>query len=130
MRYTAIAAPIAYSFARIPMEETKITSSIANLDVEIVRKEYPEENAEVMTIKLQATPSFEAVSRSMLSPFSSPFLFNPLTTWAQMMKIAWSPLLSSMVPRIQVAQTPQAPRVQGPADPPGSGGQAGQGGQL
>ena len=111
------------------MEETKITSSIANLDVEIVRKEYPEENAEVMTIKLQATPSFEAVSRSMLSPFSSPFLFNPLTAWAQMMKIAWSPLLSTMVPRVQVAPPPEAPQVQGPAGPSGPAGSGGQNGQ-
>ena len=108
------------------MDETRITSSIANLDVEIVRKEYPEDNAEVMTIKLQATPSFEAVSRSMLSPFSSPFLFNPLTTWAQMVKIAWSPLLSSMVPQARVAQTPEAPQVRGPADPADKGGQGGQ----
>ena len=97
------------------MEETRITSSIANLDVEIVRKEFPDDNAEVMTIKLQATPSFEAVSRSLLSPFSSPLLLNPLATWAQMMKIAWSPVLASMAPPVQVARNADTRQVQGPA---------------
>jgi hypothetical protein len=93
------------------MEETRLTSSVANLDVEIVRRDYPEDNAEVMTIRLRATPSFEAVSRSLMSPFSSPFPFNPLLAWAHMVQAAWSPLLSAMAPRVQTAGEPEAPRI-------------------
>lgn len=104
------------------MEETRITSSVANLDVEIVRKDYPEDNAEVMTIRLTASPSFEAVSRSLVAPLAATMMFNPLTAWAQMMRAAWAPMLSAMAPRPQVARSADTPRVAGPANRSAPGG--------
>lgn len=98
------------------MEETRITASVAKLDVEIVRKDYPEDNAEVMTIRLTASPSFEAVSRSLVAPLTTAMMFNPLTAWAQMMRAAWAPMLSAMAPAMRVAPRPDTPRVAGPAN--------------
>jgi hypothetical protein len=107
------------------MEETRITSSVANLDVEIVRKDYPEDNAEVMTIRLQASPSFEAVGRSLMAPFASPLLFGPFAVWARMMQAAWTPMLAVMTPQVRAAQRPDTPRVTGPANRSQPGAQAG-----
>ena len=42
------------------MDETKITAKLPNLDVEITRREFPDDNAETITLRMTAVPSFEA----------------------------------------------------------------------
>jgi hypothetical protein len=85
------------------MDETRMTADLPNLDVEIVHRALPEERAEVMTISLKATPSFDAVSRHMAGPLALA-AFNPVLAWAAMAQAAWAPLLGAMA-----AWTPAAP---------------------
>ncbi|MDH3661765.1 MAG: hypothetical protein OEU92_17345 [Alphaproteobacteria bacterium] len=43
------------------MEDTKITAKLPHLDVEIRQRALPDELGEELTIRVQATPSFNAV---------------------------------------------------------------------
>lgn len=56
-----------------PIDETKVTAKLPNLDVEMTRRELPEENAETITLRLRATPSFEAFAGALLQPNHSAF---------------------------------------------------------
>ena len=79
------------------MEETKLTAALPNLDVQIVHRAYPDENAEAISITFKATPNFEAV-RTMLAP-NLPLLAlwaAPMQAWSSVMQQAWAPWLNAM----------------------------------
>ena len=90
------------------MDETKITGRLPMVDIEMTRRELPEENAETITLHLRAMPSFEAFAGAMLQPTNSPFspLFaawtaptvNPFLPWLQMTQAMWAPWLQAMMP--------------------------------
>ncbi len=107
------------------MEETKITAKLPSLDVEITRRELPEQNAETITLRMTAVPSFDAVFGSLtkpgnlpLLPFDpdspinpwpmNPWLLNPwlggwsapMAAWSRWAEIAWAPWLEAMSPLV------------------------------
>jgi len=80
------------------MTETKLSANLPTLDVEIVHRQFPEDEAEAMTIKLKATPSFEAAAGRLLPPLLSAQLASfpvvqPMMLWARWMETMWSPWL-------------------------------------
>ncbi len=78
------------------MEDTKITANLPNLQIEILRRELPEEDAEAMTIHLRAAPSFEAVARAMMPALSAATMMNPMAAWMRAVEIAWQPWFQAM----------------------------------
>lgn len=97
------------------MDETKITAALPNLDVEFTRRESPQGDAETITLRMTATPSFEAVADHLMKPGVFPFLppgpalmmnlwatpmANPFVLWAQMAQAAWQPLLQHSTPAV------------------------------
>ncbi len=78
------------------MEDTKITANLPNLQIEIRRRELPEERAEAMTIHMRATPSIDAVANAMLPGLSALATMNPMTAWMRAVEIAWQPWLRAM----------------------------------
>lgn len=78
------------------MKDTKITANLPNLQVEIRRRELPEERAEAMTIHLRATPSFDAAAKAMLPALSAASMMNPMMVWMRAAEIAWQPWLRAM----------------------------------
>ena len=85
------------------MDETRIDAQLPQLNVEVVRRDYPEDRAEVMTIKMTATPSFKAVGGMVTQGLTGPMtsLWSaPLMFWAGMVQATWGPVLGAMAPRI------------------------------
>ncbi len=78
------------------MEDTKITANLPNLQIEIRRRELPEEHAEAMTIHMRATPSFDAAANAMLPALSAFATMNPMTAWMRAVEIAWQPWLRAV----------------------------------
>lgn len=97
------------------MEETKITAHLPTLDVEIAHRELPEANAETITLRMTAVPSFEAFADHltkpggfpimslgpafMMTPWMNPWA-NPLLAWTRLTQAAWAPLLKQMAPQV------------------------------
>ena len=95
------------------MDETKITAKLPNLDVEITWRELPKENAETITLRMTAVPSFEAfagflmhqgnvpltpLSTAWTSPWMDPRA-NPFLSWTRFVQATWAPWLQPMTPR-------------------------------
>ncbi len=79
------------------MEDTRITAKLPNLQIEILRREIPEAQAEAMTIHLRAAPSFDAVAGSLLPALSVVSMMNPMAAaWMRAAEIAWQPWLQAM----------------------------------
>lgn len=79
------------------MEETKLTAALPNLDVQIVHRAYPDENAEAISITFRATPDFETVGK-MLAP-NLPLLAlwaAPMQAWTGLVRQAWAPWLNAV----------------------------------
>ena len=98
------------------MDETKITAKLPNLDVEITRRELPDENAETVTLRMTARPSFDAFADFLTQPGGLPPAFlmmapwantpwanpwaAPMMAWSRMAQTAWAPWLEAMAPRL------------------------------
>ena len=93
------------------MDETKITAKLPNLDVEIMRRELPEQNAETITLRMTAVPSFEAFAGYLTaqgnhppSPLGAAWMMSPwanlMQSWTRLAQVAWAPWLQSMTPRV------------------------------
>jgi hypothetical protein len=79
------------------MTDTRMTAALPNLDVEILHRQLPDQNAEVMTISLKATPSFEAAA-GLLPPLMAAQLGSfptaqPMLLWARWVEAMWRPWL-------------------------------------
>jgi len=83
------------------MEETKLTAALPNLDVQIVHRALPEQNAEAISITFTATPNFEAAAK-MLGPNLPHMLpmmalwMAPMRAWTNLAQQAWAPWLNAM----------------------------------
>lgn len=76
------------------MDETRMTASLPQLDVEITRRASDDGAAEIVTMTVRAAPDLNAVARMMapqmlLLPMmaANPFL----AAWTQVLRQAWSP---------------------------------------
>lgn len=97
------------------MDETKITAKLPTLDVEITRREFSEDNAETITLRMTAVPSFEACAdylmkpgnlplaplggALMMGPWANPWA-NSMLAWARLARVAWAPWFEPMTPRV------------------------------
>ncbi|PWC37449.1 hypothetical protein [Azospirillum sp. TSO35-2] len=97
-------------------DETTLTASLPNLEIQIIHRDCPEENAEVIAIQFRATPSFDAM-RGLLAPsLMTPLLLGgpgigaagmpsstpladlwlaPMRLWGEMVRQAWAPWLNA-----------------------------------
>ena len=73
------------------MNQTKLTAHLPTVDVEIIRRSVPEQNAEAITIHITATPSFDAAARWLLQGSLFP-IAPPFSLWADVMRV-WQPWL-------------------------------------
>jgi hypothetical protein len=71
--------------ARHPViEPTSVTARLPGLEIEIIHHRPPAGDAERISIKLQAVPSFEAFGRYVETA-------NPFAFWAKAVQMAWLP---------------------------------------
>ncbi len=73
------------------MDQTKLTARLPTVDVEVTRRSLPEQNAEVVTIHITATPSFDAAARWLFQPNAFAFA-TPFFLWSEILR-AWQPWL-------------------------------------
>jgi hypothetical protein len=87
---------------RVEDNTTRTTARLPGLHIEIIHRRSLNDEAEQISINLQAMPSFEAFGRFLET--ASPFAF-----WAQAVQMAWLPWLnaarSATLPR-SIASTP------------------------
>ncbi|MGH6839110.1 MAG: hypothetical protein ACREDT_09980 [Methylocella sp.] len=74
-------------------DETMATARLPNLDIEIVHGRSPDGNAEHISIRLQAVPSFAALGGFLET--ANPFLF-----WMRIAQTAWTPWLGAITTRL------------------------------
>ncbi len=80
---------------RLEDNTTRTTARLPGLDIEIIHRRSLNDEAEQLSINLQATPSFEAFGRYFETA-------NPFALWAQAVQLAWLPWLNgarSILPR-------------------------------
>jgi hypothetical protein len=77
------------------MDEIRATARLPHLDVEIVHRRLPEEQAEQLAISLKAIPSFDVFARHLdARALFWPWLAaNPLLAWQRLLQAAWEPWL-------------------------------------
>ena len=100
------------------MTDTKLTARLPNLDVEMTRSQAPDGQAETITMRMTATPSFDAFGEHLvrhpeavgalfagplqqmvhMNPFLNPAI-NPMMAWAQMAQAVWAPWLGHASPQ-------------------------------
>ncbi|MDH3474907.1 MAG: hypothetical protein OEM59_14590 [Rhodospirillales bacterium] len=76
------------------MDETSIAADLPSLRIELLHRALPEQDAEQITIDIRATPSFEALGRTLsygLLPMMA--TANPALVWMRMVEAAWRPWL-------------------------------------
>ena len=90
------------------MDETRATAQLPSLDVEILHRRLPEEQAEQLAISLKATPSFGEFARFLERQAPWPWLaLQPWLTWSEIVRVAWQPWLEAIsVGRPSAAQPP------------------------
>lgn len=97
------------------MEHTKLTANLPKLDVELVRTQDPDENTEIITIKMTANPSFDAVgdylAKSIINPATMIWAI-PFGVWSGIVEAAWRPWLSAVTPLLPASDTLQGRRNQ------------------
>jgi hypothetical protein len=75
------------------MPEASITAHLPTIDIELMRRLVPEQNAELITVQIRATPSFEAMERWLAQSSAFP-LGAPLQWWTDIVRAAWQPWLA------------------------------------
>jgi hypothetical protein len=94
------------------MDETKLTARLPNLEVEIIRREDPAQNAEMLTLNFRAVPSFDAFSRYLLgaAPEAAPLTdAGPFGAWIALWQQAWAPWLEAIKAIPEQADTKATP---------------------
>jgi hypothetical protein len=69
-------------------DTTRATAHLPGLDIEIVHRRSPSADAELISIHLQAVPSFEAFGRFLEGA-------NPFAFWVRAAQLAWQPWLGA-----------------------------------
>jgi hypothetical protein len=79
------------------MDETRAVARLPHLDVEIVHRRLPDQQAEQLAISLRATPSFDAFTRHLQAqaPLWPWLALNPFVVWQRMLQAAWRPWLEA-----------------------------------
>ena len=80
---------------QIEDHSTRATARLPGLEIEVVHRRSAVDDAEFISINLQAVPSFEAFGRYLET-------LNPFAVWVQLAQIAWLPWIeaarSAMLP--------------------------------
>jgi hypothetical protein len=83
---------------------TRATARLPGLDIEIIHRRSLNDEAEQISINLQAMPSFEAFGRFLGTT-------NPFALWAQAVQMAWLPWLNAArfvaLPRNMISMPPK-----------------------
>ena len=74
---------------QISNDTTRATAHLPGLDIEIVHRRSPNDDAEMISIQLQAVPSFEAFGRFLEAA-------NPFAFWARAAQLVWQPWLGAV----------------------------------
>lgn len=93
---------------RIEVDETRMTAETPSLNVHILRRKFPDQNTEYVSVKIVAEPSVQsflglgAMPRLPLpipamAPLAGP-IAQGLTLWAGLMQAAWRPWFQMMSP--------------------------------
>jgi hypothetical protein len=69
-------------------DATRAVAHLPGLDIEIEHRRSPDAGAEMISIHLQAMPSFEAFGRYLEAA-------NPFAFWAKAAQLAWQPWLAA-----------------------------------
>lgn len=72
----------------VPGDTRRAVAHLPGLDIEIEHRRSPRADAEMISIHLQAMPSFEAFGRYLEA--ANPFIF-----WAKAAQLAWQPWLAA-----------------------------------
>jgi hypothetical protein len=83
---------------------TTASARLPGLDIEIVHRPPSDGESEQLSIRLQATPSFEA-----FGGFAG--TFNPFAYWVEAVQLAWSPWLNVAGAMLQPWSLPLLPGV-------------------
>jgi hypothetical protein len=75
-------------------DTTRATAHLPGLDIAIEHRRSPNADAELISIHLQAVPSFEAFGRFLEA--ANPFAFWANAFWTNAMQLAWQPWLGAM----------------------------------
>ena len=88
------------------MDETTITSNIPTLDMTIVRRKQPEENAETITVNLRATPDLATVGKGVARSLCAPAVMwaLPFAATATVASAMWRPWLGMLAPNAAPAR--------------------------
>jgi hypothetical protein len=70
------------------VEPTKTTAHLPGLAIEITHRRSPDGDAELISINMQAVPSFEAFGRYVEAA-------NPFAFWARAAQLAWLPWIEA-----------------------------------
>jgi hypothetical protein len=73
---------------RVEDNTSRATARLPGLDIEIIHRRSLNDEAEQLSINLQAMPSFEAFGRYLETA-------NPFVLWAQAVQMAWLPWLNA-----------------------------------
>ena len=73
---------------RVEDNTSRATARLPGLEVEIIHRRSLNDEAEQLSINLQAMPSFEAFGRYLETA-------NPFVLWAQAVQMAWLPWLNA-----------------------------------
>ena len=97
------------------MDETRAVAHLPNLDIEIVHRQLPDEDAEQLLISLRARPSFEAFAHWLDAPgpASAWLALNPFLAWQQAALALWAPWLagaSRTLPDATCSETLRGPQ--------------------
>lgn len=63
------------------MTKTRMIASLPTLDIELVRRELPDEGAEQVALRLTAKPSFEAFGAAIRQGLPALMAMNPAFFW-------------------------------------------------
>lgn len=87
---------------RRDVEAARATARLPGLDIEIVHRRSPDDDAEQVSIHLTASPSFDAFAT--LLERANAFVF-----WAEAMRLAWIPWLEATRAVMLTAPFPPSP---------------------
>lgn len=75
------------------MPEASITAHLPTVDIEFKRHNVPEQNAELISVLIRATPSFAAMEHWLAQYPPLPFE-EVVQWWADMVRATWQPWLA------------------------------------
>lgn len=101
------------SSQRIEDDTTRARADLPGLAIEIVHRRSPAADAELISINMQAVPSFDAFAKVLETA-------NPFAFWARAAQMAWLPWLAAAQTMMLPGRGVSKPRELGPADGAGT----------